>query len=151
MTTYLPRSELTDFMIAELSEQILVGDVDMPDGGGWDDDPSLPDSSYVPYVILTPMPVSNISGPVGEPHADYRVPYSLTFFGISRSQVDGYADVCRKHLASITRQAIILDGESWKIQQIEPSSIGGVVRTDQMDPSTFAQSDAVTVWISKDL
>lgn len=149
--TYLPRSELTDFIISELSDEILVGDVDHPDGGGWDDDPSLPDSSYVPYVVLTPMPVGSINGPIGDPHADYRVPYSLTFFGISRSQVDGYADICRKHMSEIVRQTVTLDNETWKIQQIEPSSIGGVTRTDIMDPSTFAQSDVITVWISKDL
>lgn len=149
--TYLPRSELTDFIIAELAQKILVGDVDHPVGGGWDDDPSLPGSSYIPYVVLTPMPISNMSGPVADPHVDYRVPFSLTFFGISRGQVDGYADLCRKHLSSITRQAIVLDGSTWKIQQIEPSSIGGITRTEIMEPSTFAQSDVITVWISKDL
>lgn len=152
MATSLPRAALTEYIIGVLSEVLLVGDAEAPLEGGWDDDPNHPDSSYSPYVVLMPLNVSNMKGPVGDPHADYHVPYSLNYFGISRSQVDQYADMCREHLLTQERARVVsLSGQRWSVQQIEPSSIGGVGRTDATEPSTFSQSDVITVWLSRDI
>lgn len=152
MGTVLPRSDITEWVIATISEKITVGDGKAPEDGGWDNDPNHPDSSYSPYVVIVPMPVSESSGPIGDSRADYRVPFSLAYYGISRSQVDQYSDMCRKHLDDQKKPQIVSwAGEAWKVQKIEPSSIGGVTRSDAVEPSIYNQFDVITLWLSRDI
>lgn len=151
MPSFLPRGLLTDYLITQLtSAGLLVGDGEAPDAGGWDDDPNLPTSSYIPYVVLNPMAAAEPTGPLGDTSADFRVPYSVTAAGISRKQVETYADIGRKKITDLTRVVIQLSGENWKIQQARANSIGGVVRSDTVEPSEFTQSDVVIVYISKE-
>lgn len=151
MPSFLPRGLLTDYLITQLTAAgLLVGDGEAPDAGGWDDDPNLPTSSYIPYVVLNPMAAAEPTGPLGDTSADFRVPYSVTAAGISRKQVETYADIGRKKITDLTRVVIQLSGENWKIQQARANSIGGVVRSDTVEPSEFTQSDVVIVYISKE-
>ena len=152
MPSFLPRGELTDYLISELQDAGLrIGDGEAPDDGGWDDDPNLTTSSYKPYLVINPMAVPEPTGPIGDSSTDFRVPYSVTSWGISRKQVEVYADKGRKTLAELERSVIQLSGSDWKIQQARANSIGGVSRTDNTEPSEFTQSDVVIIYVSKEI
>lgn len=118
MPSFLPRGLLTDYLLGVLGTAgLLVGDGAAPEAGGWDDDPNLPNSSYVPYVVLNPMSVPEPSGPVGDTSSDFRAPYSVTSYGISRKQCEFYADASRKKITALSREVITLGSEGdWKIQ-----------------------------------
>jgi hypothetical protein len=152
MPSFLPRGLLTDYLISQLTTAgLLVGDGEAPDAGGWDDDPNLPTSSYIPYVVLNPMAAAEPTGALGDTSTDFRVPYSVTSAGISRKQVETYADIGRKKITALSRVVIALGAEgNWKIQQARANSIGGVVRSDTVEPSEFTQSDVVIIYISKE-
>ena len=149
--THLPRGEFTSYLLGVLSDTLLVGDGEAPGAGGWDDDPNDPNSSYVPYVVLNPMATSEGSGSLGDSQSDYQVPYSITAYGVTRDQVEYYADTARKKLASLVRATVTLDGSDWKIQQYRANSVGGVSRRDNTEPSEFIQSDVVVIYLSKEL
>lgn len=153
MPSYLPRGALTDYLITQLGTAgLLIGDGMAPDAGGWDDDPNVPSSTYVPYLVINPMAVAEPTGPVADTSADFRVPYSLMSSGISRKQVEVYADKGRKILTDMARVRVTLGtGGDWKIQQVRANSIGGMVRTDNTEPPEFSQTDVVTVYLSKEL
>lgn len=152
MPSYLPRGELTTLLVDRLrAAGLLIGDGKAPDEGGWNDDPNLPTSKFMPYLVINPMAVADPTGPVGDTTTDFRVPYSVTGTGISRKQVEVYADKGRKTLALMERNTVTLGGSGWKIQQVRANSIGGVVRTDNTEPSEFTQSDVVTIWITKEI
>lgn len=153
MPAFLPRGLLTDYLISTLTTAGLkVGDAEAPDDGGWDDDPNMPTSSYIPYVVLNPMAVPEPTGPQGNTAVDFRAPYSVTSHGISRKQCEFYADFGRKKLTDLERTVISLGSEgNWKIQQTRATSIGGIVRSDNTEPSEFSQSDVVIVYMSKEI
>jgi len=152
MTSYLPRGALTTLLVdAVRADGIMVGDGVAPDEGGWNDDPNVPTSKYIPYLMLNPMPVADPTGPLGDSAADFRVPYSVMASGISRKQTEFYADKGRKVLVELERTVVTLNGGDWKIQQVRANSIGGMVRTDNTEPSEFTQTDVVTVYLSKEL
>jgi hypothetical protein len=150
--SYLPRGELTTLLVTRLrTAGLLIGDGVAPPTGGWDDDPNLPTSKFLPYLVINPMAVPDPTGTVADSSADFRVPYSVTSLGISRKQCEVYSDRGRKELALLERNTVTLGGGDWKIQQARANSIGGVVRTDNTEPSEFTQSDVVTVWITKEI
>lgn len=152
MSSYLPRGALTDLILTRLSaEGLRVGDGVAPDDGGWDDDPNVPTSKFLPYLTLNPMAVGDPTGPVGDSSTDFRVPYSLSSAGVSRKQVEISADKGRKAVSEMARSTVTLSGSGWKIQQVRANSIGGVVRTDNTEPSEFTQTDVITVYLSKEL
>lgn len=152
MPSYLPRGELTTLLIDRLrTAGLLIGDGVAPDAGGWNDDPNLPTSKFMPYLVVNPMAVADPNGPIGDTSSDFRVPYSVTSTGISRKQAEVYSDKGRKTLAELERNSVMLGGSDWKIQQARANSIGGVVRTDNTEPSEFTQSDVVTIWITKEI
>jgi hypothetical protein len=153
MPSYLARGQLTTYLIGQLvADGLLIGDGIAPDAGGWNDDPNKPTSTYVPYLVVNPMAVADPSGPLGDSSSDFRVPYSVMSSGISRKQVEVYADRGRKILTDQERVVVTLGtGGDWKIQQVRANSIGGVSRTDNTEPSEFTQTDVVTVYLSKEL
>lgn len=151
MPSYLSRGGLTDYLLTQLRLTLKVGDGVAPDDGGWNDDPNLPTSSYVPYLVLNPMAVADPTGSLGDSSIDFHVPYSLSSSGISRKQVEVYADKGRKVLSELERSVVSLTGGDWKIQQVRANSIGGVVRTDNTEPSEFTQTDVLTVYLSKEI
>lgn len=152
MPSYLPRGELTTILVTRLQTAgLLIGDGVAPNTGGWNDDPNLPTSKFLPYLVINPMAVADPTGPVGDTSSDFRVPYSMTSTGISRKQVEVYSDKGRKTLSEMERNTVTLGGSGWKIQQVRANSVGGVVRTDNTEPSEFTQSDVVTIWITKEI
>lgn len=151
MPTSFPRGALTSYLINRLSSEVLIGDGEAPEAGGWDDDPNAPDSSYVPYVVLAPQTAQEASGSLDDSNSEWRVPYTFSSYGITREQVEWNADRTRQAMVSLARVVVDLDTGNWKILQSRVNSIGGVARNDNTEPSEFSQVDVVTMWMSKEM
>lgn len=151
MITYFPRGELTTYLVSQLRSALLVGDAEAPLDGGWNDDPNDPDSSYSPYVVVTPQAAGDGTGSYGDSNSEQRLAYSFASYGVSREQVEFYADLARKTAVNLERSIITLNGEKWSILQARASSMGGVLRDDKTEPSEFSQTDVVTIYVSKEL
>lgn len=149
--TVLFRGELTDYLLERLGEVVLVGDGKAPDEGGWDDDPNDPESSFVPYAVVSPQNAPEASGSLGDSNTEWRLPYSYTVFAISREHVEFYADRVRQACVDLARTVVVLGDSKWKIQQCRVNSIGGVSRSDVVEPSEYAQTDVVVLYISKEI
>lgn len=151
LVTDFPRAAFTEYMLSTLGAVVLIGDAEPPDAGGWDNDPNLPDSSYQAYVVLTPSTVQSGTGSVGSSTTEWRVPYTLSSYGISRAQAEWNADQARKAAVALARSVVTLDTMEWKIQQCRVDSIGGIVRNDSTEPSEFSEVDLITMWMSKEM
>ena len=151
MTSSIHRGDLTAYLISVISPAIMVGDAVAPAEGGWDDDPNDPSSSYVPYVVMTPQTSGEASGSLGDSNFDHQLPYSFTFYGVSRDQVEFYADKGRDLITNLARERVQLSDGEWKVQQTRCTSIGGVARTDNSEPSEFAQTDVIVLYMSKEI
>ena len=147
----LHRGDFTGYLLTELSTALLVGDGDAPDEGGWDDDPSAPGSSYSPYTVVNPLTTQEATGSIGDSNSEIRAPYSMTSYGISREQVEFFADKSREIAVGLARTDVLLGEDEWRIQQVRVSSIGGVARNDSVRPSEFSQTDVVMIYLSKEL
>lgn len=151
MPSYLHRGDLTKHIIDSISPMLLVGDSKAPEAGGWDDDPNAPGSRYVPYVVLTPQTTREGDGSFGDSNSEFRVPYAFSFYGISRAQVEFYADKTRSVIVDLARTVVVLGPYEWKVQQARVNSIGAIGRTDNTEPSEFTQTDVVVLYVSKEL
>jgi len=149
--TDVSRGDLSAWLLAQLRSEFLVGDAEAPDEGGWDQSPTSDSASYAAYSVLTPMPSGDISGPLADSSADWILPYRIDSFGISREQVEFQADRCRLLVRPTARLNLTLGNDSYRIQQVRTTSLGGVGRTDNTEPSEFSQSDIVAVYLSKEL
>lgn len=149
----LGRKALTDLLIATLADvtELAVGDAHSPEPGtfGWSGTPGSVGSTFTPYNILTPLTASRPDGPLSDSHADWQMPYTISSFGTSRSQCEWLADIARGALIALRYEEFDgVDGD-YTIQQVRVDSIGGIQRSDSVEPPTFGQSDMITVWITK--
>lgn len=151
MITSIHRGDLTNYLISQLSPVILVGDGEAPPDGGWDDDPNLPTSSYVPYTVVRPLTAQEAEGSFGDSNSEIVTPYSFSVYGVSRDQTEFYADKVRQTTVDLARTVVVLGPSQWKIQQAKVNSIGGIDRSDQTEPSEFSQTDVVTLYMSKEM
>lgn|SRR5512138_3718916 len=145
------RGDLTLYIIDAIKSVILVGDAEAPHTGGWDNDPNLPGSSYVPYVVIRPLTTLEAEGSFGDSNTEVVAPYSLAVFGINREQTEFYADLVRQTIVDLARTVVVLGPASWKIQQARVNSIGGIDRNDETEPSEFSQTDVVQLYMSKEM
>jgi len=149
----LARRNLTAMLVSALAADtnFAVGDSHVPEAGtyGWSGTPGAIGSEYRPYSIITPMAASRPSGPLADSHADWQIPYSLSSFGTTREQAEWIADLARTAL--IDQRGLTFDGGdgTYTIQQVRVESIGGMQRSDQLEPPTFGQTDTIAVWITK--
>lgn len=147
----LPRGDLTQHLLTKIQAELICGDAEAPEAGGWDDNPSLPTSSYQAYGVLTPMPAESGTGPLGDSSADWIAVYRIDSYGISRDQVEFQADRTRALIRPTKRERAVLGGENWRIQQVRTTSLGGVGKDTSVEPTQFSQSDTVAVYITKEL
>lgn len=150
-----PRSDLTTAFMDWLGkDDFLVGDAVSPVGAGWDANPNKSGSNYHPYVVVTPMTVSNPTGSIAESNSYVTVPYSLTFYGVSRKQLEWMSDRCREIAVNFVREHYTLKGldqtNSWKVMQAQLGSLGGISRSDNVEPSLYTQTDVINIYISKE-
>lgn len=145
------RGDLTAWLLEKMATTLVVGDAIAPEAGGWDGPPTKDGSGYQAYVVLTPMPAQDSSGPFGDSSADWILPYRIDSYGVSREQVEYQADTARALIRPTNRENLTAGGASYRIQQIRTTSLGGVGRSDQTEPSEYSQSDIVAVYVSKEL
>jgi hypothetical protein len=152
MTANLSREPLTGLLITALgSAGAAVGDARKPETGvGWIGEPNAPGNEYTPYLVLTPLAAVTSDGPFDSPQADWRLPYQIQAFGVSRQQCEWMADQARSLLGAQRGQVLALGSASYKTQQVRTESIGAVQRQDSTDPATFTQADVVSVWLTKE-
>jgi hypothetical protein len=147
------RAPLTDTLIAALTSVVeFVGDVKAPEDAGWQSHPGGNDSIFIPYVILTPMVSPAPVGSLGDSQIDWRLPYTLTTYGVTRQQIEDVADEARRAVLGLNNVVVSMhDGTTWKIIGVTSQNIGGVGYTDQIKPTANSQSDSVLVMFSKKL
>lgn len=154
MTSTPDRAPLTDTLIAALNTVVeFVGDVKSPMDAGWQADPGGNESVFIPYVVLSPQPSPAPTGSLGDSQVDWKLPYTLTTYGVTRQQIEDVADEARRAVLGLNNVSITMnDGTTvWKIIGVTSQNIGGVGYTDQIKPTAYSQSDSVLVWFSKKL
>lgn len=154
----ISRRFLSAFVIAEMATAAAevnvtaVGDAVHPDGNfGWDGQPGEPGSKFHPYVIVTPMQSSYSSGAIQGAQSDWRFPYSISSFGATRAQAEWLNDYLRDWLYANTHRKTFTaeDGFKYTIQNVRIDMIGGIVRSDAVDPPVYGQTDVYSIWITK--
>ena len=149
-----PRGDLTTVFFDYLQTSLLVGDGVAPEVSGWNDDPNKPNSYYSPYGVLTPLTTGEATGSLAESNAYVISPYSLAYYGISREQLELMSDRGREVAINLGRSGHLLKGlnqsETWKVMQARCTSIGGISRTDNVEPSLYSQTDVISIYISKE-
>lgn len=152
----LKRREVTDWLLNYLKEEgHVVGDILAPLEGGWQkrelsehvwdedyeegDDDELDFPEFVPYVVVTPLDAKpSVSANQGRYRNDWTLRYQLTWFGVSREQVENIADTARG-LTEI-RPEVPTDA-NFKINWVLTPTVGGIGYTTQLDPPGYSQSD----------
>lgn len=146
------RGVVTDYLLTQLAGQGWpVGDVVAPEGAGWQNDMTAPNSVFVPYLVLTPLNANGGTGTLGDSSTEWRLPYSLSTYGVSRRQVEDLADDARRFIAGFKKITLTMkDGTTtWKIQQSTWQAMGGIGYTNQVTPTALSQTDSLLIWLSK--
>jgi len=127
---------------------IPVGLAHAPDGGGWQGQPNLTTSDFIPYGVVTPTTATQASGPLGDPQGDRQIPYSVASFGVQAEQTEWVADKLRAVIGALKKTTVVLGDGSYKIQQVRSDVIGGLTRVDQTEPPYWGQVDVLTLWLT---
>lgn len=148
----ISRRNLTDLLVTTLATQTgyPVGDAHTPDPPyGWSGQPGDPGSTFSPYSIITPMTSSRASGPLSDTHSDWQLNYSVSSFGTSREQCEWISDKARSAFISLKNTNFDGIDSQYRIQQIRTETLGGVIRSDSVEPPLFGQTDVFSVWVAK--
>ena len=115
MTSTPDRAPLTDAIVAALATVVeFVGDVVAPQDAGWQSHPGGNDSVFVPYVTVTPQASPAPTGSLGDGQIDWRLPYTLTTYGVTRQQIEDVADDARRAVLGLNNVSIAMnDGTGW--------------------------------------
>lgn len=146
------RAPITDRLIAELESTTLpVGDNAVPAGTyGWQGAPNGQDSTFIPWMSIYGGTAQAGTGSFGSSASEWRLPYSVTYAGVTRKQLDWLADKARTQLVSIARETVATNSGNWRICQIRCTSIGATNRVGAPFPDYYTQSDLFEVWLSKE-
>lgn len=150
----LSRTLLTDTVIATVAVATgyEVGDSNSPAPGatwGWSGTPGEVGSTFTPYSVVSPQLASNSDGPLSDTQADWIIRYSVTSFGASRKQAEWLGDLTASSLSSLRRTSFDGGDATYRIASVRLESIGGIVRTDVLEPPTFGQSNLFALYVSK--
>lgn len=124
-----------------------VGMANAPLDGGWAGEPNQDGSNFTPYTVVTPNTASLATGPFDDPQADRQLPYSIASFGVLPEQTEWMADEARAAAETLKKTTVVLGDRSYKIRQVRTDVIGGLLRTDTLDPPVWGQVDVVTLWL----
>lgn len=137
----IARSTVTEAVHAALeAADVLVGDAEAPDGGGWQGEPGA--SAFVPYVVVWPL-WSDTDGANDDIHADLTARYGLTAVGISRSQAEQLCDRAR----AASRTVVVAGHRVWPVT----FETQGDVRRDDThanQPPLFYVPDRIAVRVT---
>lgn len=150
MSTTIARAPLTDKVLATLKATgIAVGDGELPDAS-WVGHPNAPGSSYEPFAVLGELTADRADGPIGDSQADWRMPYMVEYFGITRSQASWLADKMRGALDSLRFTRITLGPADYKVQYVRHDNLGSPQRISVTNPPFWHQQDGITLWMGKE-
>jgi hypothetical protein len=96
------------------------------------------------------MPSGDGTGPVSDSSADWILPYRIDNYGISREQCEFQADRTRALIRPTKREQAVLGGENYRIQQVRTTSLGGIGKENNVEPTEYSQSDTIAVHITKE-
>jgi hypothetical protein len=143
------RSSLTELVLTTLrTSGLVIGDGEVPDAN-WIGQPGLPESEYEAFAVVSELTADHSEGPIGASQGDWRMPYMLEYFGISRSQVSWLADTLRGVLLGLRFTTLAMGTSSYKVQLVRPDAIGAPQQITVTYPPFWHQQDNVTVWIGK--
>jgi hypothetical protein len=121
---------VTDSIVTLLAGAgLLVGEGDKPAGAGWQGTPGQ--STFRAYVVVHPIGAASIDGTLDTPSADVFPLHQLSAFGATQDSSQQVADTAR---------AVML-GAGWQLE-----FLGGVVRTDDVQPPLFMSLDRYTAF-----
>ena len=156
MKSIIDRGSFTTLVLAALTPLgYPVGDGEMPENdgvgehAGWNGEPNMPGSIYVPYFVVSVQSAGLSSGSFRDPQDGWQLPYSLASFGLSRAHVEAMANKGRKALRELHHDSVVLDSETYKVQQVHFTTLGAVIRSDATSPATFGEVDAITFWLTQ--
>jgi hypothetical protein len=86
---------------------------------------------------------------MSDTQADWRMNYTVSSFGTSRAQCEWIADLARASMSTLVRETFDGVDSVYTILQARVESIGGIVRSDAVNPPLFGQTDTVSIWLTK--
>lgn len=148
----ITRGPITDRLITELNAVGLpVGDNSVPiTPYGWQGEPNAEGASFIPWTSIFGGAGTRSSGSFAESASEWRLPYSVTYAGVTRKQLDWLADKARTRLVNIARESVTIGSESWRICSIQCTTVGATNRNGVPFPDYYTQSDLFEVWLSKE-
>jgi hypothetical protein len=133
---------------AETSGQ-PIGNSNAPITGGWQGEPNLDGSNFVPYAVVTPQTSTFAAGPISDPEIDRQIPYAISSFGVLPEQTEWMADKVRAAVEALKKTEVTLGDGTYKIQQVRTNVMGGLNRVDSTDPPYWGQVDVLTLWLTR--
>lgn len=154
MPSALSRGPITTALVAHLETSTFpVGDNAPPeDPYGWQGEPDTTGASFIPWLSLQPgtAVAQNPPGTFGDTGTEWRLNYAVFYAGITRKQQEALADRMRNVLVNITRQGVVTDSGTWRIQKVSCSGVGSSNRIGSAYPDYYTQTDNFEVWITKE-
>lgn len=137
MTTLSQTKPLTA-KIKEVLEaaNLLVGQAQAPDGGGWQED-----GSFNNYVVIYSIPTSGSGGVLGDPQADVQLVYQITCVGESDEDAKWVVD---KVIPAMLAANLSVTGRKVALVKLEMSP--GIRRDDDMQPPLFLATPRFRLW-----
>jgi hypothetical protein len=155
------RGQFTDWLLKQLGEQlpadVLLGDALAPDDGGWvGGQPGQ--GGFTGYTVLGTVPAS--PGPAGAELGDaeassWVLRYTLRSFGGARTQADYCADKARWAWHALASERPVLElgtadlPSRWRAERPLITQMGGVLRSDQMQPPGWEVTDELAVTLNR--
>jgi len=150
MSTTLVRKPLTELVLTTLrATGVPVGDGELPDAS-WIGQPNATSSSYRPFAVMSELTADRSDGPIGDSQADWRMPYMVEYFGITREQTGWLADKMRGVLAELRFTRVTLGPADYKVQYVRNDNLGSPQRVAVTNPPFWQQQDGITLWMGKE-
>lgn len=147
----LERRALSAALVAAIATDtgMPTGLAHAPDGGGWNGQPNIDGSDFIPYAVVTPQTATQASGPVSDPQSDRLLPYTVSSFGVMPEQTEWMADKARVAVFDLRKTKVVLGDATYTIQQVRTDVIGGLTRVDSTEPAYWGQVDVLTLWLTR--
>ena len=154
MPSALSRGPITTALVTHLETSTFpVGDNAAPsDPYGWQGEPDGVPSTFIPWLSLQPgtAVAQSPPGTLGDTGTEWRLSYAVFYAGVTRKQQEALADRMRNVLVNITRQGVVTDTGTWRIQKVSCSGVGSSNRIGSAYPDYYTQTDNFEVWITKE-
>jgi len=125
----------TDAVVYNLdAAELVVGDGEKPDAGGWQGSPGS--STFVGYVVVHPIPGGTTDGTLEAPEERAEALYQLSAVGATRQQAEFIADRTREVML---QWPLVIAGRV--VDLVSTDTLGGAVRDDAGQPPLYQVAD----------